>query len=181
MANTNGNFKTIYTKSFSYILPMCGKTYSDFSHCKGCFVGDKTKPELKGKIFILYDKNFSLFEYENDIIISNENYCMSYDINDSLIMYVYDVPDKYKEDYDKFLKGQYFEISSDYKMQIINFHSEVHDVERIKDVLYKSNKLYEHWEKKLDVKIPRTQNIGSIPNMEKEEFDYMMVTKEEWI
>lgn len=36
------------------------------------------------------------------------------------------------------------------------------------------------WEKKLDVIIPRSQNIGSIPDMNREIFDSSVLTKEEW-
>lgn len=174
--------KFITNKSFSYILPLCGSSFNDFKFCCGCFVGSNLFPEIKDKIHLLFNTNYSLFNYQDEWLQEHNLFNDKYQIDDNWVMYVFDLPKGYEENYYNFLNGKYFEMDDEYKRHIIKFHSS-NNTEGLKAVLYKSEKLFVKLEKELEVTIPRTQNIGSLPNLKLEVFDISMIKNEdkEWI
>jgi hypothetical protein len=139
-------------------------------------------PEIKDKIHLLYNVNYSLFDYQDEWLQEHNLFLDKHQINDDYVMYIFDLPKGYEDNYFKFIKGLYSEMDDEYKRHIIKFHN-VNNTELIKSVLYKSEKLYVQWETKLGVSIPRTQNIGSIPDMNLEIFDISMIKEDnkEWI
>jgi hypothetical protein len=70
-------------------------------------------------LFKVNDKEIKKFQETNTILTSNDNfvyvYCVGRTNNYYLFMYVFECPDTYKTDYDKFLEGKYSEFSIAYK------------------------------------------------------------------
>jgi hypothetical protein len=165
-------------KTYTYLLPMLGDNASNFKNVSAVFIGDDHKPSIKNKLLILTRMNKSWSEELHDWYINHTSFEGFYAVNEEYNIYVFNVPDEYKKNYFLFLEGKYSLFDEEYKTKILNFHlsaRSVHhdnsDIEVLKQVLYKDEKLYLAMEKKLDVTIPRTQEIGSIYNKEKEFFN----------
>lgn len=169
-------------KSFSFLLPMCGKSFKDFQYCMGCFVGDVNNPKYKDKILLLWKTNYSLFSYHHDFLIEHNLYEDSYYINDEYVMFVFNLPNGYEHNYHLFIEGKYSKFDDEYKKHILRFYAN-QDTTNVEHVMYKNEKLYKAWEQKLNVKISRDQEIGSIPDLEVEMFSLDKIEKrtKEWI
>ena len=113
-------------RSFTYILPILGSNRAEFKLLKQCIIGDKEKPEIKNKIFTLYDlsddSNEWIKTYKN-ALKNNKLYHYHYKCDDIHTMYVYNVPKAKEENYFKFKKGSYSQFSDSYKRHILSFHN----------------------------------------------------------
>ena len=165
-------------KTFTFLLPMLGETVKNFLNVSACFISDKEKPNIKNKIFVLIKTTHSFYEELHEWLITNESFNGFYNVNEDYGMYVFNIPEKWKKNYFLFLQGKYSLMEDTYKNHIIHFHlsnrskfTDNSDIEKVKQVLYKDELLYLKLENLLDVKIPRSQEIGSIYNIEKEEFN----------
>lgn len=165
-------------KTFTFLLPMLGESVKNFINVSACFISDKHKPDLKNKILLLIRTTHDFSEQLHDWLISNENLDGFYEVNEEYMMYSFDLPKKWKKNYFLFLQGKYSLMEDNYKNHIIHFHlsnrtkfSDNSDIEKVKQVLYKDELLYKKLENSLDVVIPRTQEIGSIYDINKEQFN----------
>ncbi len=96
-----------------------------------CYIGDVNKAEYaeyNDNIFCLFDKNLTqvpVFDtFQNEVQSAHVNYIDSYtvsDTNSNYVMYVFDVPNNLKEQYNTFLESKYSCFSSAYKDQIFDF------------------------------------------------------------
>ncbi len=68
-------------------------------------------------IYILFNPGeFSIdYNYFERMLINNPNYIEVFDLGNNLVLYVYKIPDKFKEDYNLFLQGKYSKFSKEYK------------------------------------------------------------------
>jgi hypothetical protein len=148
-----------------------GDKVDNFKMCKAVFYADARNPELKEKIFLLYRKNSSLNSFQDETLKEHNLFFDSYDVDDNHIMYCFNLPLGYENNYYCFVDGKYSEMDDVYKQHILKFHQRYYNIERVKGVLYRSEKLYKEWEEYLKTDIPRTQEIGSIPNWDIECFD----------
>lgn len=169
-------------KTFTYLLPMLGNTAAEFKNISAAFIGDDHKEKIKNKILLLTRMNKTWSEELHDWYINHENFDGFYSVNEEYNMYVFNLPEKWKANYFLFLQGKYSLFNEDYKLHILNFHlsardnfTDNSDINKVKQVLYKDESLYLAMEQSLDVKIPRTQEIGSIYNKEKEYFNLKLL------
>lgn len=161
-------------RSCTYILPMMGTKRKDFLNLKSCFIGDELRPDLTEHILLLFkfssDRWFLNYEEE---LKANPLYVENYDADKFHIMYVFKVPEGQLENYNHFKNSRYSQFDKDYKRHIISFYELRSDNHVIK-VLYKLEDKYLELEEKLNVHIPRTQEIGSIIDLNLEVFrDWM--------
>jgi len=179
MTNVEFDVRGDKNRSYTYILPLTGVSIGEYKNLLQCFVGDKNKPELKNKIFLLTEKSKEAwFEYYDKTIQDHLLYETEYDCDDYHKMYVFDIPEKYRKNYFKFLNGQYSQFDDAYKRHVLSFHG-ITNRSEVGKVLYRAESKYKEWEKKLDITIDRGQEIGSMPIMKEEIYcDAMKVFKE---
>lgn len=165
------------------MLPLCGGKVEDFKYLKGCFIADDTHREISEKIFLLYNDEYSLFQYQDEWLQQLNLFNDKYQVADHFYMYVMNLPIGYESNYHKFINGKYSLFDEEYKRHILKFQSTYNDIDLVKKILHRSERLYRDWEEHLDVIIPRDQEIGSIPDMEKETFNLKMIDieRKEWI
>lgn len=163
-------YLTSKNRTYTYILPALGNTSHEFKNLVQCFVGDHEFPEEKGKVFLLY--KISREPWFNDYfkyITGHEYFERYYKIHDEYLMVVYDLKGDDLERYKNFVKGKYSKLDEDYKKKILNFHHLDYHSEVAK-VLWRKEDKYREWEKRLGMKISRTQEIGNMPDLEYEVF-----------
>lgn len=136
------------TYTTRFVLPMLGsKDRNDnffiTKNFENCFVGDENHPELGKKIFLLYEYLMSgeyvKFEHKLELI---PEFSSDYDYaGERQVMYIFDIPDEHKEDFQHFLKGEYTKFSNGLKEKILHFWG----IEKVKenklsDALYATSK-----------------------------------------
>lgn len=92
-----------------------------------------------------------------------------------LFMYVFECPEQYTEEYDRFLKGQYSKFSERYKgrfYKIIPDSEGGFDESPISGVMYKTDKLKEKVEDIIGVPLSPSQEYFGIPDKRIEIFNY---------
>jgi len=165
------NIDVDLTRSTTYILPMLGKKISDFPTDLNCFLGDTNKVELKDKIFLIVKNQSDPWFVANiESLCLKDNFIESYECNNNYTMFVFDVPEEYKSEYFKFKEGKYSLFDDTYKRKVLNFHN-LGTHSTVGKVLYRDITLYKEWEKNLGVDIPRTQEIGNMPNPKQEYYN----------
>lgn len=160
-----------------YLLPALGNSIHEFKNFVQAYVGDEEFPEEKNKLFVLYKVTrepwFNAYFQE---IKNHVQYNRSYKVNDNYFMVVYDLTSSQIEFYDHFINGRYSLLEDSYKDHILNFHNlSLHS--EVAKVLHRSEIKYQEWEKRIGIKIPRTQEIGSMPDLEEEMFNKHKVFK----
>lgn len=158
-------------RTCTYLLPILGETIHEFKNLIQCFVGDKAFPGEHGKLYLLFKIENEVWfnDYLNNLK-NHKFYERNYKVNDDYIMFVYSLTGIDEERYYHFVKGRYSKLDDDYKTKILNFYNIGYGSEVAK-VLYRREDKYVEWEKRLGMKIPRSQEIGNKPNFEYEVFD----------
>lgn len=157
-------------KSCFFILPLLGHPSYWYYELINCFLGDETnKPDYSlSKIFIQvksYDNKLSSTKYFNQF----------YRLEDDTYMYIYDIPKQYEDDYIKFYKGQYSEMSNSAK-EIICKLSGVKPImeSTVYKVLYKTNDQKLKVEELIGQKLSDKAELYSIPDMDTEIYNSPM-------
>lgn len=117
-----------FTEATRFVLPMLyGTDRNDkffiTKNFENCYIGDANRPELGKKIFLLYEYQMSVdyIKFERKIE-SIPEFNTDYDYADERqVMYVFDIPDEYNEDFKHFLNGEYSLFSENYKQLIVKF------------------------------------------------------------
>lgn len=153
-------------KSFTYILPMLGKSESEFydefrfpkNQFVNVFIGDDSNG-LSDCILLLYrfsgKKEYIALE---DALRNHPNYVTCYEPDKYHTMYVFSVPAKYMSEYEKFLKSKYSHFSESYKKHILVFHA-VGEKSSIGNVLYRREEARKALEDDLNKGIARSNWI----------------------
>jgi len=127
------------TDATRYVLPMLGtKDRNDnffiTKNFENCFIGDENHPELGKKIFLLYEYLMSAdyVKFERKIELIPE-FSTDYDYaGERQVMYVFDIPDEHKQDFQYFLKGEYTKFSDELKEKILRFW----DMKKVKENIF---------------------------------------------
>lgn len=182
--NKRENFKIgTLNKTDVYILPMITDIGIALKHDKqfpqdcfrNTFLGDKTHPEFKeGKIMLLYRLPFqstdNVFKWNNfeTYLHSLPNFITDYKADRYHRMFVYDVPELFKEDYYKFLEWKPSQFSNLYKERIRLFYGNIKDDSPLMGVLNKSEERFRWLENEYKITIPRNQEASSEPYWDEE-------------
>lgn len=87
-------------------------------------------------------------------------------------IFVFDIPNKFKEDFILFLEGKYSKMSPHYKEELLALHSPmIGAFNRIKAILYPQKHHRAYLEKKLDVVLPSDAEIFDRIEFSEEMFD----------
>ena len=124
--------------------------------------------------FSIKDPEFTAYEHK---LIKNEYFVELVDIGNK-VLYIFKFPEIYKKEYELFKNGKYSEFGEDSKQLIIKFWTLANKgnsslpafLIKLKNILYKENKLKEIIEKELNVKLESNQELGEIVDRELESF-----------
>lgn len=116
------------TDATRYVLPMLGSIDRDSSffitkNFENCYIGDANHTELGRRIYLLYhyrmNPDFVRFEHKIELI---PEYSTDFDYADEHeVMYVFNIPNEHKEDFEKFLNGDFNSFSDTLKTKIRTF------------------------------------------------------------
>ena len=173
--------KPKYNKSKTYLLPLIapliGIEKKFFDNIDNTYLindGD----DYIDCFFITHDfefKNPEFTAYEHRLI-SNELFQKSIDLPNNQVLYIFKFPEEYLHEYKCFVNGKYSEFKEDAKQQILSFwteiygknHAGVNFVLMVKKILYKDKRLKETLEKKLNVTLDNTSELGDIIDIKNE-------------
>ena len=172
------NGKTIYllstakkTKSSTFLFPMLGGTRSNFFWDRlfmNCFIATEKDSHC---IALLYrwsgDPAFIQFE---KTLSEFPNFRRTYDPDTQTVMFVFDIPSQYEEDYAQFLKGGYSRLTTGYKQDILSFHNFSRHSE-VGQILYKDSRRKERLSFKLGIQLNNNAELLSIIDFEQETFN----------
>jgi hypothetical protein len=175
----NGEKKGI-NKSTVYLLPMLGLHESDFrgpfpnNLFQNCFIKDNTlDPDSainKNKILLRYRFSGKIgFQKLDKKLTIHPDFFISYEIDKYHTMYVYNIPIRWEQDYQKFINWQPSKFSKDYKEHIIRFYGST-PMNKLYKVLHKSEELFIELDNLTGTKVPRDLEASSIPYFEEIEY-----------
>ena len=148
------------------ILPMLGGTQELFAYSLlvNCFVNYKG---YKGKIILVYknitDKLKLAFQ-------TFRNFIKKIEFTQKHTMFIFSVPKKHEDNYEKCVEGKYSEFNPEYKEQILTFHSS--DISSsLGHILFKSKDRRLELEKELNIELNTDAELFSILNIELETFN----------
>ena len=161
-----------YTKSKTYLLPLL----SEVLHLKleflpqliNTFMFDENE-EYKNCFFIQHEFNFknpAFTSYEHKLT-SNELFVKSIDL-DNQVIYIFKFPEEYLKEYNHLAKSEYSKFGKDAKDLILRFWGEVYSgnpagvnfLLKVKQILYKEEKLRKQLESDLKITLDENQELG---------------------
>ena len=155
------------SRTCTYVLPFIGSSFFEFKrNLVQAFLRDedKSEPGETGKLYLLYEiEREPWFKEYYKFLTENQYYEKSYKIGDNYIMLVYNLGEKGDKVWKLFKRGKYFSLDDKYKKHILSFFG-LSMSSSVAKVLYKSEERFLEWEKRIGMKIPRSQDIGEIPN-----------------
>lgn len=133
--------------------------------------------------FSFRDPEFTSYEHR---LTKNELFVRCVDIGNK-VLYIFKFPEDYMKEYNLFKDGRYSEFGDDAKQLILKFWGEVHKgnsasvqfLIKIKQILWKDEKLKQIIEKQLGVKLNDEQELGEITDPEKETFKLNIYSEKE--
>ena len=155
------------TKSYTYVLPMLHPYIQvNKDRLVNAFIGDEDLPEYDNHIFLLYKFSGSkqFLAYENRLE-SSDLFVKSYDPDKNHVMFIFNIPSFYKQDYKLYKQGKYSEMSYDYKVVIFEFHSIYDHEHKVAKVLFKHPDLKEELEDRIDAALPKGAEVSSVPDL----------------
>ena len=165
MQNTKN--KTIYNKSFTYVLPMLGKYLNiNPSDVSACYIGDSYTSDFNGHILLIFHDEF--LKQNKDSLLKNELFKDTYlHIEHEKQIFVFRVPDEHKDDFQKYLDGRYSRLKKSYKLEILTFH-DVAKNSAVFHVLTRNETLRRRLQNKLKVSIGEDLELSSKPDIQYE-------------
>lgn len=146
-------------QSVKFILPMIselGRRKEFYLNDKfiGCYVEDINKEKTRDKIILVY--KFDVYNHTvGDIkhykeLYNHKTYLkgQDYDYNDkNIVVYMFNVPKEFQEDYQLILEGKYSEISPTLKLNILKFWDS-DKTTLLHSILFKGQKIKEFWKER---------------------------------
>lgn len=107
------------------IVPMLGKHPQEFPRFRDCFTEDEGRPEYNGHIHVYTRTGGGNREYyadENNEMRSHPDFVDDFDdgFDATYASWIFKPPAKWKNDFDKFCRGEIKETSEQYKNMILN-------------------------------------------------------------
>lgn len=172
----------MYNKSKTYLLPLLAEFISlDISfmkYLKNTYMFYEDENEFY--LCLLYNFNFkdpNFTKHENQLI-NNELFYKLIDV-DNQVLYIFKFPEKYKQDFRYFKDSKYSKLSEDSKKLILKFWNKVYSgnsavvpfLIKVKQILYRDERLKLKIEKDLNIKLSENQELGDFIDIKKETFN----------
>lgn len=145
------------------------KTEENNSILINTYLKSEYAPEYNdGYFFIEFKKTPEYSNYFTNFIENHESCVDSYDIKNHTV-YVFKIPFSQEYNYRCFIRSKFSRINDNYKTHILRFHN-LNFKSRLALTLYKDPSLYKIMEEELglDFEIDRSQEIGSLLNLDDE-------------
>lgn len=159
------------TKSSTFIFPMLTGNRRLFlwdSLFVNSFLHTEEDPNC---ISLLYRFSADLLFLKFEKALSKfKNFKRRYDPSPNYVMFVFNVPENYEDEYILFINGKYSGFSQDYKLQILNFHNLEMDSE-VAQILFRHSRRRRALEEKLNCELPEGSELLSIVEKEDETYD----------
>lgn len=147
---------------------------------KNCYIGDQ-EGIYTNSILLEFDFSFKIPEctsYEHRIK-NNIYFKKLIDLEDE-VLYIFNFPEEYLNEYLYFKDGKYSKFGEDAKELILEFWYKFYKdnkqaipfLVKIKQILFRDEKLRRKLEKELDEKLDEDAELSSIPDLEKELFKF---------
>lgn len=171
-----------YNRSKTYLLPMLSEIVNfDLRFTKHLLNTYMyiDQGEYENCLCILHEFNFrdpEFTSYEHRLT-KNELFFKCIDVGNK-VLYIFKFPEIYIKEYNLFKEGKYSEFGKDTKELILRFWTEAHKgntsavqfLIKVKQILYKEEKLKQIIESQLGVTLDNNQELGEISDSEKETF-----------
>ena len=149
------------TKSFTYLLPMLGPSKEFFIMDKlvNVFIATENNVDCiallyrfsSDPLFLQLEKAFKQFSYFREIE----------DTDPYHVLFVFNVPDKYRKIYNQFITGKYSKFNKLYKFHILEFFNMSKDSQTC-HILFRSTKRKKLLENLLEHPLPKNSELLSI-------------------
>lgn len=102
-----------------YLLPMLGRKQEEYPRFRDCFLEDG-----KIAIYTRVGGNNRGCGYGEEKLYEDPNFFTTYDdgFDSTYATYLFNVPEKWKSDFDKILNGKFTEVSDDYYNYVCDFY-----------------------------------------------------------
>jgi hypothetical protein len=151
-----------YNKSVYFVLPMVGLDSKYFSLINSYLGDNLNKPNYN------FNKIFANIKYNDEKLRANPFYNTEYALPDRTWMYVFNIPEFFENDYVLFCDGKYSQFSADYKNQITKYLQKPVQDSHIFKIIHKTADRKEYIENLVGQKLLDTEEVCSIPNLDKE-------------
>lgn len=173
------SFKSLFTvgsssisnKCTTYLLPMLGLSAEQFRgdrfplhQFRSLFIGDKSHDTFdENKLILLYrfSGKSDFINYET-FLEGLPTYIDKYEPDKFHTMYVYDIPFKHSDNFQKFLDWKPSQFTEEYKQHIMQFYK-LNKASSVYQVLYKAEERLKELEQQLKVTIKPDQEYSSVP------------------
>tara|TARA_R100000544_G_scaffold8513_1_gene3374 strand:+ start:827 stop:1612 length:786 start_codon:yes stop_codon:yes gene_type:complete len=156
------------TKCSLFLLPMLGGERHLFMYNNQLLNAFLGYEENIDKIVLLYrwssDPLFSKFE---QALKKFEAFDSSFDPDPYHVVFIFNIPDKHKLNYEQLKISKYSKMDDLYKLKILDFHDMEID-ETLGQILFRSSERRLDLENKLDAKIDKQSELLSVLDMNKE-------------
>ena len=159
------------TKASIFMLPMLTGTQDLFFYNTlfvNAFIGVGGDYDCLGLLY-RFSGSSTFLKFEQ-ALRSFKDFKEVIDPSPYFVLFVFNVPDKFKDDYVKFIKGKYSRLSPELKENIFKFHG-VDPDSSIGQILYKSGKRKLRLEESLKTQLPKNAELLDIPDLYSETFD----------
>jgi hypothetical protein len=159
------------TKSSLFLLPMLGGTRRLFMYNKlfvNAFIAAEQHEDC---IALLYrfsgDTIFLKFE---QALKKFNSFRDTFDPSPYFVMFIFNVPDSYRNEYDLYIDGKYSKFSPEFKSRIMEFHGfNIHG--EMAQILFQDEKRRLRLQEELDAEIEPGSELLSIIDVEEETFN----------
>lgn len=159
------------TKSSLFLLPMLGGTRRLFMYNKlfvNAFIAAEQHEDC---IALLYrfsgDTIFLKFE---QALKKFNSFRDTFDPSPYFVMFIFDVPDTYRKEYDLYMDGKYSKFSPEFKSRIMEFHGfNIHG--EMAQILFQDEKRRLRLQEELDAEIEPGSELLSIIDIKEETFN----------
>jgi hypothetical protein len=159
------------TKASLFVLPMLPGNRQSYYYDKlllNCFVGTKEHDNVIALLFRFSGmKSFISLE---ESLKKLKSFIKTEDPTNTTVLFVFDVPERYKQDYQKFKEGKYSEMDTNYKYRILDFHNASEDG-AIGQILFKGDERKHQLEEIIGQSLPENAELLSSPYIEQEIYD----------
>ena len=161
-----------WTKSTLFLLPMIedilGPYYKSYGFLNMYLSDHQYETVHENCLYVLYKPRFTQAYIAYETKLEEHSLCIDvYDVGDKRgqVMFVFKVPNEWKEDYFTFKSGKYSKFSKAYKTKFKK-GSNIHKV------VFKDYSLKKYWEKLLNTKLPDTNEVWDLPYPKDEIYRY---------
>ena len=167
---------TELTKASMFILPFLGFNRSHFrwnSDFMNCFINKEGEEQQKKEVdyvylWYRYVPSIEMEEFE-ELIKSNKHFIDFEDVDKYHVLYKFSIPNKFKKDCKKLIKGRYSYISEIAKERILDFHFSSKK-RPLGKILYRCEERRKRMEKELEISIPKEVDLHDPFYMDREIF-----------